>query len=349
MDRRNFLKSTGGIAAVAAGCASTAVQAGGAPDAAHVAAKERRTFTFACPWEAHPAGFAGDAHRLARSIESALNGAVTFDIRTASTSPSDFAVSFVGADTSLHPAFAYFGGLPGSEALPPRDLDDWLSTGGGQELWDELSGRFGFKALLAGHTGPNTVLWSKSPVSRPEDLAGRRVVVRGLDADVIRALGAIPVVADERRLEQALPAADTDAAAWGGLVQASAAGLPQHFPFAVTGALGAAGGAVALKISLSAWQSLSAHEQMIISTVANSEFRLSLADAGATRSAVENALVSRYATRFSRPSADFAAAVSRICAAVVAHTAAHDATSSRIDRSYTAYRRASAAESPELA
>jgi TRAP-type mannitol/chloroaromatic compound transport system substrate-binding protein len=246
----------------------------------------------------------------------------------------------VQSDVLLHPAFAVFGGLPGDDVLTPRELDAWLATGGGQDLWDDLAASHGFKPLLAGHTGPDPVLWSRSPICKSVDLAGQRVVARGLDADVVRALGAIPIIADEMALEAALTAPDTTAVVWGSLVHSSASNIPAHFPHGLCGALGSAGGALALEIELAVWNDLTDAQQTAIAAAAHSEFRASIADAEATRAAVTQAIATRTGAVITFPTPEFTAAVSRIAAAVVAHTAAHDAVAARIDRSYSSFRRA---------
>ncbi len=334
MDRRDFLKSTGGLAAVASGCASVSSSAAALPAAA------RPAFTVAIPWSAHHAGLAADAHRLARKIEAALGGEAAIEIRHGDAAPADFTVTFVHSATARHPAFAYFGGLPGTESLPPRELESWLTTGGGQHLWDALAERHGVKPLLAGHTGSNTVLWSRTPIATPEDLAGRRIVVRGLDADVIRALGAVAITGDETVLEDALSDPATDAVLWGSLVHAAALDIPRRYPHGLAGALGSAGACLSLNIDLEIWNSLPAAKQTAIAAAANSEFHATLADCEATRAAVEEALTTMQAAKISRPSTALMAAISRIAAAVVAHAAAFDETSSRIDRAYAGYRRA---------
>jgi TRAP-type mannitol/chloroaromatic compound transport system substrate-binding protein len=263
-----------------------------------------------------------------------------FEIRSGTVGETEFAFSPVHSDAALHPAFAFFGGLPGGEVLSPRDLESWVLTGGGQALWDELGSRHGFKPLLAGHTGSQAVLWSRKPLINPEDLAGRRVIARGLDADVVRALGAFPVTGDETQLEAALASEDIDAVIWGSLVHASAAGIPSRLPFAMAGAFGSAGGALALRVRLDTWEQLTPAQQSAIEGAAASEFRASLSDAEATRPFVESALSQRWNVTMVRPSPEFTDAVSRIAAAVVAHAAAHDPLASRIDQSYATYRRA---------
>lgn len=334
MDRRDFLRTTGGFAA-AAGCAAIPAATLASP----VSGETRTTRIFGFPWSSSPAGYADDGHRLALRIRTLLN-ADELEIRPGTAGGTEFAFSPVQSGAALHPAFAFFAGLPGGEVLAPRDLESWVLTGGGQALWDELAAGYGFKPLLAGHTGRHAALWSRKRLLNPEDLSGRRVIARGLDADVVRALGACPVTGDETELEAALVCEDIDAVIWGSLVHASAAGIPARFPFAIAGAFGSAGGALALNVRLDTWEQLTPAQQSAIECAAASEFRASLSDAEATRPFVEGALSQRWNVTMVRPSTEFTDAVSRIAAAVVAHAAAHDPLASRIDQSYAAYRRA---------
>ncbi len=337
MDRRDFLKTTGGLAAVAAGCASTAAAMPAVPAGA---GRLQRRLTVAMPWTANHAGYADDALRLAIRIQTALGNGTAIDMRPDTGARADITIAPVCADTALHSAFAYFGGLPGSQALTPIELEGWLAASGGQDLWDDLAAPHGFKPLLAGHTGSGPILWSKSPVSAPEDLAGLKVVARGLDRDVLRALGAIPVLGDEQALESALTGPEVSAVIWGSPVHASAVGIPARFPFGLAGALGQSGGALAVKVHLAVWESFTPAEQSAIQAALRAEFRAALADADTTRPAVEHAIAAHDGADIKIPNATFSAAVSRIAAAVVAHTAAQDSIASRIDRSYSAFLRA---------
>lgn len=338
MDRRDFLKTTGGLAAAASGCAmSSAPAAAARPDAT---AGEPRMLTFATPWAQNPAGFADDAHRLARQIETACGGSIGFTIDPSPAERGDLTVGPIKSATPRHPAFAYFSGLPSPDALAPRDLDAWLTAGGGQELWDDLAAAHGVKPFLAGHTGPSPVLWSKTPLTNPQDFAGLTIVARGLDAEVVRALGAIAIDADEATLAKRITDGSIDAAMWGDLVHASAAGIPAHLPHGIRGALGSAGAAIALEIDLAVWEALLPSQQTAMAAAAGSHFKASIADTMATQPAVEHALKQRFAASIEPPSPSLAAAVSRIAAAVVAHLAAQNVASARIDRSYSAFRRA---------
>jgi TRAP-type mannitol/chloroaromatic compound transport system substrate-binding protein len=104
--------------------------------------------------------------------------------------------------------------------------------------------------------------------------------------------------------------------------------------------LGQSGGALAVKVDLAVWESFTPAGQAAVKAALSSEYRATLADAETTRSAVENAIAARDGASIKIPNTTFAAAVSRIAAAVVAHTAAQDPIAARIDRSYSAFLRA---------
>src|SRR4029450_7043115 len=117
----------------------------------------------------------------------------------------------------MHPAFAFFAGLPLGEGLPSADLDGWLTLGGGQLLWDELARPFGLKPLGAGHPGAGGGLGSSVRLQAAADLVGLPVAATGLAARVLEVMGA-------EVIDVAAP--DLGAALTTGRVRAGEAGGP---------------------------------------------------------------------------------------------------------------------------
>lgn len=343
MHRRDFLRSTGGAAALATGVATGTAIAATPALAAPAVARAPNRLTLALPWPANVAGYADDGLRFARRIEAACDGDLLIEVRHGDGDRADLMFGPAQARVALHPAFAYFAGLPGDTAFASAELDGWLMAGGGQELWDRLAAPHGFKPLLAGHTGPEPVLWSRTPIRTPEDVAGTRISVRGLAADVVRGLGGLAVAPDDARAQVMLASGDVDAMEWGSLVHASAIGLPSRLPFGLAGAFGGAGSALSLDVDLAVWERMSPARQMAVAAAASAEFRAGVADIRATQAAVEDAVRARFGATIARPSPDFRAAVGRIAAAVVAHAAAFDAEAALINASHAAFRRHAAA------
>jgi TRAP-type mannitol/chloroaromatic compound transport system substrate-binding protein len=68
-----------------------------------------------------------------------------------------------------------------------------VQYGGGQELWDALSGQFNVKSLLCGNTGCQMGGWFNREITSPEGFKGLRYRMPGLGAEVLRRLGATVV------------------------------------------------------------------------------------------------------------------------------------------------------------
>ena len=71
MDRRDFLRSTGGLAALATGCASAAASSS---DQTNAPPGPERTYSFASPWVEHHAGLADDAENDWQITHQLVNG-----------------------------------------------------------------------------------------------------------------------------------------------------------------------------------------------------------------------------------------------------------------------------------
>ena len=173
MDRRGFLKSTGVAAAlVAAPAAATSASAGSSPAGPAVLTGPRR-FGMSSNWVDSVSGPADMAHRLALRIHEASGGQLQLTLKH--TSPTNTSASFADSEmefyhgcehdrSPLHPAFAYFTGLPSNSGLAAADLETWISYSGGQELWDDLAASYG------GSFGYRPYALDEPPIERPQHL-----------------------------------------------------------------------------------------------------------------------------------------------------------------------------------
>ena len=84
------------------------------------------------------------------------------------------------------------------------ELFAWVHYGGGQELWDELSGQFNVKSLLCGSTGSQMGGWFNHEVSSPAAFKGLRYRMAGPGAEVLRRLGAVAVTLPASEIMPAL-------------------------------------------------------------------------------------------------------------------------------------------------
>ncbi len=343
MDRREFLITGGGAAVAAASPAAAPSEDAPAPSA--VGAPTPVTsplLRLAMPWADTPQGPADSAHRLARHLEALTGGRYRIEVAASAASLPDhdgeLTLSPAHDFAPLHPAFAYFAGLPGSGGLGAQDLADWIAIGGGQMLWDDLSRRHGWKPLLAGHSGEAPPLWSRQPIESLSDLAGRRIAAPGLGGDVARALGA---EADEAPLPQDAAAALAEgtlfAAEAGGLMTSLALGLARSAAHATGEGLNGRGTALALNVRLELWERLSDTDKAVFAAAASGELQRSLAEQRAHQGLARRVLEAR-GVRFAPWPPDIAEALDRVAEATIAHVAGRDEIALGIDRSYVAFR-----------
>jgi TRAP-type mannitol/chloroaromatic compound transport system substrate-binding protein len=341
MDRREFLiTSSGAAVAAASSAAAQAEEAISAPHHAHAGAG--RALKLSMPWADTPQGPADSVRRLARRFEAMTDGRYRIGIASGNAGPEADADIVHGSAhdfASLHPAFAYFAGLPGSAGLGPQDFAHWIAVGGGQMLWDDLAAGHGWKPLLTGHAGDTPSLWSQAPIAGLSDLAGRRVAAPGLGCDVARALGAETHEAlRPHEAAAALAQGALFAAEAGDLPTSLAAGLPGVARHATGQGFNGRGTALSLSIRLSVWEQLPEADKAILAAAAAEEYQLSLAEARAHAGVARQVLEGHLGVSFAPWPADVAEALDRVAEATIAHVAGHDAVAARIDQSYMAFR-----------
>lgn len=341
MDRREFLITSGGVAVAAASpAAAQAENTGFSPPTPH-ASGQATLLRLSMPWADTPQGPADGLRRLARRIEEMTGGRYRIEVTQGNGPESDADLVHGSAHdfAPLHPAFAYFAGLPGSAGLGAQDLAHWIATGGGQMLWDDLAGGHGWKSLLAGHSGEAPPLWSRDPITGLKDLAGRRVTAPGLGADVARALGAEAHGAlAPHDVATALADGSVFAAEAGDLPTSLAAGIPRAAQHATGQGFNGHGTALALSVRLPVWERFSDADKAIFAAAAAEEFQLSLAEARAHAGVARRVLETSLRVTFAPWPADVAEALDRVAEATIAHVAGRDDAALRIDQSYMAFR-----------
>ncbi|MBU1212875.1 MAG: twin-arginine translocation signal domain-containing protein [Alphaproteobacteria bacterium] len=344
MDRRGFLKSTGAAAALAATTTSSTATTAELSQPGEVPSPSLNTqptlgFRLAVPWTDTVAGPADLAHRLATRIRETSSGRIRLNVDYSSSTDAEFVHASEHSRAATHPAFSYFAGLPAASGLDATDLEAWVVTGGGQDLWDELSADLGDKPLLAGHLGPNPVLWSNRALVDRASLRGLRIALDGPSADLTRALGATPVQVAPADLARALANGDVDAVEQGATLNAMAIGLPAASRFAVSPSFTPAGTAIALRIRRDIWENLSQADQALISACASQAYRTSLSEARLAERLLRDTLRSRGGPAAQHMPAEISCALPAVSEAVVAALAGHDEASRRINASYMMFRR----------
>ena len=145
-------------------------------------------------WPKGLPGLGTSAERLGRAITAITSGRLQVKVFGASELVSAFeafdAVSSGVADMyhsaeyyweKRSPAFNFFAAVP--FGFTADEIAAWINFGGGQALWDELSGGFNIKPLLATNTGVQMGGWFTKEVTGPESYAGLRYRMPGLGGE----------------------------------------------------------------------------------------------------------------------------------------------------------------------
>src|SRR5262245_52864439 len=194
MRRRDVLAGAGSFGAgAAAGLPAPAIAQG------------IRQLTMVTDWPENMPGLQGSAVRFAQTVESASDGRIKIKVFPAGAlvrpletfeavgaGVADMYQTYEGYFEKKSPTLHFFTGLP--FGLTPTELFAWVKYGGGQELWDALSGQFNIKSLLACSTGPQMGGWFAREIASPESFKGLRYRMTGPGAEVLRRMGAFVVV-----------------------------------------------------------------------------------------------------------------------------------------------------------
>jgi TRAP-type mannitol/chloroaromatic compound transport system substrate-binding protein len=272
VDRRKFLQST---AAVSSGSALSAMSF-------PAIAKSRKELTIVSTWPRDFPGLGTSAQRLAARINELSQGQIETHYFAAGERVGAFDVfdevasgkaqAYIAAEyywKGKHPAFSFFTAVP--FGMTTVEWNAWIKFKGGQQLWDELSGEFGLKALPCGATGTQMGGWFNKPVQSADDFKGLKVRMPGLGGDVISKLGASSVSLPGGQIYENLMSGAIDATEWVGpyndyFMKFFEAAKYYYYP-----GFHEPGGGVAISFNASWWSSLSKYEQAVITAACMEE------------------------------------------------------------------------------
>ena len=337
MKRRSFLKSS--VLAAASTAATATVLS------APAYAKGKRRLKMVTTWPKNFPGLGTRASEFAKDVEAATDGKIKIKVYAAKELvPAMGAFDAVSAGKAdiyhgpdyywqgKHKAFSFFAAVP--FGLTASEMVHWMEYGGGNELWDELSGRFNIKSLLACTTGIQMGGWFKKEINAADDFKGLRIRIPGIGGEVMRKIGATPVTKSGGEIYMALSQGNIDASEWVGPWNDLAFGFYKVAPYYYTSAFHEPAANVAAGFNLEVWNSFSASEQAILRAVAAKNFQSSLAEFNARNSVALNELVNKHKVKLRTYSPEIMAELADISAGVVRDIGMTDDLSKRIYNSY---------------
>jgi TRAP-type mannitol/chloroaromatic compound transport system substrate-binding protein len=278
MRRRDVLAGVGSLATGAAvGFPAPAI------------AQDIRRLKMVTDW---PDGFPGlhtSAVRFAQTVGIATGGRIkievfpsgalvrpleTFDAVSAGV--ADMYHTDEGYFENKSPAFHFFAAVP--FGITPDELFAWVHYGGGQELWDALSGQFNIKSLVLTNTGCQMGGWFAREVISPESFKGLRYRMTGPGAEVLRRLGGIVLILPGSEIMTSLRSGALDGSEWIGPWPDMALGLHKVTSYYYYPGFHEPGSGLAVGINRGVWESFDASDRRVIEAVAACEYTRSLAE-----------------------------------------------------------------------
>jgi TRAP-type mannitol/chloroaromatic compound transport system substrate-binding protein len=217
MDRRNFIRSTGTVAAATAALATPAI-AQSAPDI-----KWRMTSSFPKALDT----IFGAAETFAKFVAEATDNKFQIQVFPAGEiAPGLEAANEVGKGTieMCHTASYYYWGKDPTFALATavpfginsRQQNGWMYYGGGLELMNEFYAGHNLIAFPCGNTGAQMGGWFSKEINSLADMNGVKMRIGGFGGKVISKIGVVPQQIPGGEIYPALEKGTIDAAEWVG-------------------------------------------------------------------------------------------------------------------------------------
>ena len=349
ISRRNIIRGASlvGAASLVAACSdNSSSQQGPAIN------KKQRNLKMVTSWPKNFPGMGTGAERLAKRIEALSDGRIKVKVYAAGELVGALegfdAVSQGKADMyhaaeyywqGKSSAFNFFAAVP--MGLTAGEMNAWVRFGGGQELWDELSGQFNIKPFLGGNTGTQMGGWYQKDINSVEDFQGLRIRMPGLGGEVMKRLGATPVTKQGGEIFQALSQGNIDATEWVGPWNDLAFGFHTIVKKYYYPGIHEPGTTLSLGLNKDLWEDMDAQDQAIIAHAAAAENDAMLAEFNANNGRALNTLTNDHGVELKRFDDSILSELSKVSAEVLADAANGDDFTKKVFDSFSASRVAS--------
>ncbi len=334
MKRRDLLK---GAAAGAAASATTL--------SAPAIAQERIEINMVSTWPRDFPGLGTGAQRFAQRLSDMTDGRMQVQYFAAGERVGAFdsfdevasgnAQIYHGADyywKGKHPGWAYFTAVP--FGLTYTEINAWIRFGGGQELWDELSGSFGLKNLMCGNTGVQMGGWFNKEIESADDLKGLKMRIPGLGGDVMAKLGASPVSLPGGQIYENLVSGAIDATEWVGPWNDAFMKFYEAAKYYYYPGMHEPGSMLAIGMNKDFWESLSPSDQLIVEAASSMENDVMMSEYNAKNGEALAKLISEQGVELREFNDDVYDSFGDAAAEVFEEARAHSDLANRIHESF---------------
>jgi TRAP-type mannitol/chloroaromatic compound transport system substrate-binding protein len=339
MERRDFLKKAGAGTAIAAGTL-----------AAPAIVKARTEIAMVTTWPRDFPGLGTGAQRFAKSLSELSDGRlnVTYYASGERVKPFDSFDEVASGNAQMyhaadyywkgkHPGWAYFTAVPFGFVY--SEINAWINWGGGQELWDELSGEFGLKCLTCGNTGVQMGGWFRKEINSADDLKGLKMRIPGLGGDVMAKLGASPVSLPGSQIYENLMSGAIDATEWVGPWNDSYMKFYEAAKYYYFPGMHEPASMLAVGMNKSWWDGLSKTDQALIKAAAAQEDSRMMSEYNAKNGAALDKLITEQGVQVREFNDDVYDAFGEAAEEVFDEVRAHSELANRIHESFVATRK----------
>jgi len=252
-------------------------------------AQKARRLKLVTDWPAGSPGLQSSAERLAHRISSATEGRIEIEVfpggkfvralETFDAVGDGVADMYHSAEyywEKKSPAFSFFAAVP--FGFTANELFAWVHYGGGQELWDTLSGQFNVKPFLCCNTGTQMGGWCTREIASLQQLKGLRYRMPGLGGEVLRRLGAIVVNVPGADIVSSLKSGAIEGSEWVGPWPDLAMGLQNVASYYYYPGFHEPGTGITLGINKRVWESFDLGVRRVIEDASAAEYARSLAE-----------------------------------------------------------------------
>ena len=327
-----------------------AISAAGSALAAPALAQGKIHWRMVTTWPRNAPGVGVNAQRFADRVNAMSGGRLLIDLAAAGELIPAFealdAVQQGTVDISHSASFFwlgkskalnYFGSIP--LGLLDSEIAAWIEFGGGMALWEEAMAVFGIKPLFAGSSGISAGGWYRQEISSLEDLKGLKLRMAGLGGEVMKRLGASPVLTPPSEVYQAMATGAVDAAELIGPWNDAAFGLFDVADYYYLPGFHEVGPTAEILINQAGWNGLSADLKAIVNAAAKATALDYNADYRYHNATLLPALVDQHDVEIRAFPGDVNDAIGEMAMQVLEELGDSDELTRRIHKSYMAFLR----------
>ncbi|RXJ73887.1 ABC transporter substrate-binding protein [Veronia nyctiphanis] len=234
------------------------------------------------------------------------------------------------------PAGQFFAAVP--FGLTAQEMNGWIYSGGGLELWQEAYEPFGIIPMPAGNTGVQMGGWFNKEINTIDDLKGLKMRIPGLAGEVLKRAGGTPVLLPGGEIFPSLQSGAIDATEWVGPYNDLAFGLHKAAKYYYYPGWHEPGTTLEALINKKAFEALPKDLQAIVLAATKVANVSMLAEFTARNNAALKTLVNEHNVQLKPYPKEVLSELQALADTVVAEEANADEISKKVYESYKAFR-----------